>query len=694
MRAMKYPENDILLRRAGKIAVRTGTGQQSDAVVASLVLEASQFGYALKPEVIEAFRSVDDKHLQRSHSDLLALLRASVGAHRQFKPLYPGFPAEVLGMSDARLCLNAVTHYFTAGTWSPPSITVSRTALDSFEAWRRIGLAEPGDLRTIAGRLVSSKSSLSLTDVSDLTWLLKHFRDHLPGLIPEKIAHRENAAIVASVLWFVNESYARVFIANNLKSATDLLRFCVALNDGDVSLAKPTKFVLLPRSIRKLAMNKLEAAPDLIEDLRRRPERWKRLGERLHPGAYSATHPKTAAAFASIRQNLAVDTFACRAERSMRQPDVMLQVCLERPGEFARRFDALVRRHPNQAAVTAAFGGIAHQVSTSVLVQLHAHLDPSVPQVRLRVFLPKGQTAKLWARPNDRKILPLEVRTSMITHIETALVERFARLSQLGKTYVHESLRKFMVPVAMRATSRSLRTVARGSRLAAPPERYVRMFLWWTNGRGRTDIDLSAALFDKNYKYVSTVAYYNLKDWGAVHSGDIVDAPKGAAEFIDFDTKLLLQRDVRYVIMNVNSYSAQSFGELPECFAGWMARRDANSGEIFEPRTVIDRADLTSETTIAIPVIFDLMKREMIWADLSLKAHPYYNNNVASNLFGVTMLIEAMATLRRPNLYTLFSLHARARGTQVFSADEADTVFAPDSGITPFDVDVIRSEFL
>jgi hypothetical protein len=686
--------NDLLLRRVGKIVVRSGTGRQSDAVVASLVLEASQVGYALKPEVIEAFHSLDDEHLSQAHRDLMALLRVSVGAHRQFKPLYPGFPAEVLAMADAQLYLNAVRHYFSAGTWTPPSIPVSRTALDYFAAARRIGLAGADDLRSIATRLLASKSSLSPTDVADLTWLLKHCRDHLSEVIPEKILHRENAAIVASVLWVVNETYARRFIAVNIKNSTDVLRLCVALNDGDVSLAASTKFDLLPRAIRKIAMNTLEAAPNLVEDLRRRPERWKRLGERLHPGAYKATHPKTAAAFAVIRQDLVANTFASCAEQAMTDPDTLLQVCMERPGKFARRFDALVRRHRNPAAVTTAFGTVVHQVSTSVLLQLHAHLDPSVPQVRLRVFLPKGQTAKLWARPNDREVLPLEVRTSMVDHIEAALMARFAKLSPLGKTYVHGSLRKYMVPLAMRASSKSLRTVARGSRLAAPSERYVRMFLWWTNGRGRTDIDLSAALFGDDFQHISTVAYYNLKDWGAVHSGDIVDAPKGAAEFIDFDTELLVKRNVRYVIMNVNSYSSQSFGELPECFAGWMARADADSGEIFEPRTVIDRSDLTAESTIAIPVIFDLVKREMIWADLSLKAHPRFENNVISNLFGVSMLIEAMATLRRPNLYTLFSLHARARGTQVHNNDDADTMFAPDSGTTPFDVDVIRSEYL
>jgi hypothetical protein len=691
---MKNPENDILLRRAGKMFVRAGKAIQSDAVVASLVLEASQLGYALKPEVIEAFRSIDDEHLARTHRDLIGLLRASVGAHRTFEPLYPNFPSGVLAMSKATLYLNAISHYFSGGEWRPLAIPLRREALDYFSVARRVGLAGPDDLRAVATRLVSSKSSLSRTDAADLEWLLKHFRDHLPGLVPDRISHRENAALVASILWTSNERYARKFISANIKNASDALRLCVAMNDGDVSLAQGTKFLVLPRSIRKIVMNTLEAAPNLVEDLRRRPERWKRLGERLHPGAYHATHPKTAAAFAAIRQDLVVDTFAVRAERAMGDPDALLQVCLERPGEFARRFDALVRRHRNPAAVTTAFGTIVHHVSTAVLLQLHAHLDPSVPEVRLRVFLPKGQTAKLWVRPNDREILPLHVRAAMIGHIEAALVDRFAKLASLGNTYVHESLRKYKTPLAIRSSSRSLRTVARGSRIAAPSEQYVRMFLWWTNGRSRTDIDLSAALFDDNFQHISTVAYYNLQDWGAVHSGDIVDAPKGAAEFIDFDIELLVKRQIRYVTMNVNSYSAQPFGDLPECFAGWMARADANSGEIFEPRTVVDRVDLTAETTIAIPVIFDLLEREMIWADLALRSHPQYNNNVVSNLRGISMAIEAMATLRRPNLYTLFSLHAQARGTQVYGLDDADTVFAPDSGITPFEVDVIRSEFL
>jgi hypothetical protein len=38
---------------------------------------------------------------------LVATLREMVGAHRQFKPMYPNFPEQVMEMSDARLYLTS-----------------------------------------------------------------------------------------------------------------------------------------------------------------------------------------------------------------------------------------------------------------------------------------------------------------------------------------------------------------------------------------------------------------------------------------------------------------------------------------------------------------------------------------------------------------------------------------------------------
>ncbi len=66
-----------------------------------------------------------------------------------------------------------------------------------------------------------------------------------------------------------------------------------------------------------------------------------------------------------------------------------------------------------------------------------------------------------------------------------------------------------------------------------PETEILRFFLWWRNGNGRTDIDLSAAMFGEGFVYLDVLSYYNLKGYGGVHSGDIVDAPHGASEFVD-----------------------------------------------------------------------------------------------------------------------------------------------------------------
>ena len=62
--------------------------------------------------------------------------------------------------------------------------------------------------------------------------------------------------------------------------------------------------------------------------------------------------------------------------------------------------------------------------------------------------------------------------------------------------------------------------------------------------------------------------------------------PKGAAEFIDIDIARCLERKVRYVVMSLNSFTQQPYCDLPECFAGWMARERAPSTST--PRLLVE----------------------------------------------------------------------------------------------------------
>ena len=205
---------------------------------------------------------------------------------------------------------------------------------------------------------------------------------------------------------------------------------------------------------------------------------------------------------------------------------------------------------------------------------------------------------------------------------------------------------------------------------------------------------MSALALDTDSGFKTTIAYYNLKDIGGYHSGDITSAPDGASEFIDIEISKFLKSGIRYVLMSVNSYTNQPYCDLPICFAGFMIRQFPNSGEIYEPLTVENKFDLTANTRIAIPIIIDLYERKVIWTDLSLMGDPSTNNNVHNNLSSVTIINKSMTTLTKPNLFDLFKLHIAARGERTFDIKEANTIFAIDNGIKPSDIDILVSEYL
>lgn len=662
--------------------------------LAAIQAQAAELGYVMSDAVVQRLAGWPLPAVTQTGRLLLKALRQMTGAHRPHRPLYPDFPKQVQGLDDATRYLDAVQHYITLRRL--PGAASERPPLLHGRAPRIIELGDTADCDAIFTQLAGSATSLSEVDRADLAWYVKQYRADIFRLIPERIPFKENLAhLAANLVQHVPGAATDAFLQQRLDTATDILRLVVALADGDASLAMPTRFTSMPRARRKQILAWIERHPHAAEDMQRWPERWKRLGEFLHPGEFAERFPRTAAAFALLRSGKPAPTFnrsieallaAGRAEDAARQLE-------NRPGEFARRLDHLLRVAADPAAVLAGFARVADQVATPVLLQLTTHAQHRDAPPALRSYYPKGDVAKVFAAEENRAPLPAGAADAMADICRRALLARFAALPPLGDCYVDPALRDHPAPLAQRSASRSLRTLARGSSLPMPDAAFVRLFLWWKNGSGRADVDLSAAMFDTSFNFVDALTYYRLQHYGGYHSGDIVDAPQGAAEFIDLDRNRLLERGVRFVVMVLNSYTLQPYCDLPECFAGWMAREDVNSGEPFEPRTVMDRVDLASNTQICLPLALDLQDGRMRWMDVALRAQPRLNN-VANNRSGVALMLRALLTRPQPDLHTLFTLHAQARGRLVDDGSQAETVFAIDRGITPFDTDQIRAQFL
>lgn len=689
--------NEIYIRRQLKLHAVLGIGVQSTATIAAMLKNIEPLGYTLSPDVLRIVATLSTEDLKRFHDELVDGLKRMVGAHVAYNPMYPNFPKQVMDASAAELYFNAMLHYF--GDWIgarilPKYDVEARAPLHDRKDLKVIGLGSLEDFERIATMLLSAKTSISESDREDLTWFAKHYGDELARFIPDVVPLKENVAVLGS-LCIRHTSLGDTILASHIRTATDVLRLAVVLSDGDVSLAENTKFSSFKKPERRVLLALLERMGGGTEDMLRHAETWKRLGECLHPGDYAKRYPKALAAFQVVRDALPFQTFNRSVEQALRAHDVdgALTHLRSRPGELARRIDHASRMRSN-SAVADAFEAVSDKVSSPVLLQVLAHFRERNSPKELRTFFPKGDVGKVRAIRNELPPLPEQLCQRLVRICETSLRVRYQDLPPLGRVFVDERLRGYTVPAGLRSASKALHTVARGSRIELPEGGTLRFFIWWKDGAERTDIDLSAIGLGEQHEFITDIAYYNLRDIGGHHSGDITSAPQGAAEFIDVEIDAFRRRRIRYLVMCVNAFTHQAFCDLPECFAGFMMRQAPNSGEIFEARSVENKFDLTGRTRFALPMIIDLAERNVVWTDLALKHQPSAYNNVYNNMSSITLVAKAMTSLVKPDLYTLFRLHAEARGQLVSQIDHADTIFGIDQGIKPTDTGRIVGEFL
>ena len=694
----------LFLQKSLKVVVPIGNNEPSFQRVSTVARNLQSLGFGLSSDLLARLSSLPEEFVVEWYEEVVPTLKKMVGAHRAFMPMYPNFPKQVMNASEAELFFNAMTNYYgfmLSDMLNDPTLVVLpnyekelRPFLNELHELRWIELGTEEEFDRVFTRLLASNGSLSATDKEIVQWFAVN-RD-VGNLLPQVIPQKETLAFLVAKL---SDPACLVPL---LKTATDALRVAVAMSDGDVSLAEPTKFRNLTKKERRFLLECLEnCGSSMTEDMLRWKGRWIRLGERLHPGDFKNRFPRSLAAFDVLRNGYPYATFNSLIEAAFiaKKSDQALDILIQRPGDFARRLDHALRTLDKPDEVATVFLKIASKVSTPVLLQLWHHFSTR-NDAAIRAFFPKGNAAKLQVKEGRLPRLQTELVQHLVNGIRDVLVERFRRLPSLGKVHIGENLKEQIVPFSQRSASREIQTVARGSSFDLPIGQTIRFFCWWKNlekqdsGDGRVDIDLSASMFDSDWQYVADVSYYNLRQGRCYHSGDITSAPNGACECIDMDLPFVLESNARYIVMSIMCFTGQSFLALPECFGGWMMRQRPESGEIFDPRTVKDKVDITGSTRTCVPVIVDVQDRKVYWADLALKGRGQINN-AARNSVGMSQIGKVMVALNKPSLFDLFLMHAEGRGTLVDDEAQADTIFDVFSGtVTAFDTDKILSEFL
>lgn len=641
-------------------------GSSTEAENIALVHEMLRLGY-IPSEDFNKLLTVNKINVEKLFSDLIPRLQALVGGHVAHNPMYPNFPEQVAEASDIELFVNAMLHYYSFGAWTPQYEAEFRAVgVEVNKKLKTIDVIAESELWDKLTTLIASPDSLTSIDKEFVQFGLDSDKIPFTKEVADSVVFAETRCILLTELVKRKDKDAFITLMNNV---TDILRVCTYMSNGDISLARNTKFINFKRAYRRFFTEILDTEWD-AETIVRHKNKWVKLLHTLHIGDYSKTLWQKAKA---LRENEHIATFNGDVESMIKRGDTKSAVAKlkTRPSDFARRLDHLLRITDEPEYVIAEFNSVLNSVPTKIITQLIGHFNNRTTE-RKTVVLPKGNLAKA-VLIDQKGELDDTVRKTILRSLYTDLMRRFADKEQItGKVWIDDALRQCPVPSGMRSVTPGLVTVPRGTRYDFGDDTTLRFFVYWQG----QDIDLSATYHDEDFKTVGHISYTRLKDTtlNAYHSGDITSAPHGASEFIDIDIEHGLKK-ARYVAMNVFVFSGPTFSEHEECFVGWMSRSKPNSNEIYEPSTVKHCINLVNPTDYVCPVIFDLKERKAIFVDMTKRIQTsFWGNNVESNQAGIEDILYAAVNPKKMSLYDLFESHALAR-SQGITANKDEAAF-------------------
>ncbi|UQX00555.1 MXAN_6230/SCO0854 family RING domain-containing protein [Streptomyces sp. RerS4] len=594
----------------------------------------------------------------------------------------------------------------------------------------RLGTDLPADCARVVASLLARRTPLSAEDRDDLDLLLPAAPADL-GWLPAEIPVRETKAQVLGTLlgdWRTADA-ARPLLAGRLTTATDVLRLLAVLSGGDAGLLPPLpRFANPGRPLRRELLSILDALNPqyLVEDLLRHPVAWKRAAELLHPFERHARHPRAALAFAVLRgttvsaatplgaallesaaahpdavrldgDRIRPATWAGRLEQALAEGDAQAAAALagQRPGELVRRLDHLLRLHPGEELLPELEKALARglpSVGAGPLLSALGALRIRAQDRRggRRVFFPRGLVARAQVASEKRPPLPAPLIAAVVARLEAEVLRRFdaAGDEPYELSVLDSGLADLTVPFGERSAARALVAVPRGSTQTLPEGEVLRLFLHWTQpARTITDLDLSVAFLDAEWKFTGVCDYTTLRHGppgAATHSGDLTSAPApgGATEYVDLDLAALARNGDAFAVPLVFSYNNVPFDELTDAFAGFMAlSADGPRDSSYDPRTVRQRFDLAGESRVCMPMVVDLSSRRALWADVHLPASGGFQS-VASHgeplASAARDVWEHFGSGTRTSLWDLAVWRAAARSREVVVVRRAVDAALPD----------------
>ena len=624
---------------------------------ATVMAELANFGYIMSKKTSE-YIDMD------WYNNITSYIRRNIGDDYNHRALYPNFPNQVMDMPYIDLFFNAITHYISDGQWEPClDVSENKQIKKEKGSLKTLSLITEEEFLNIFKNIISLNQSIPDIDKQSIEWFIKNYKT-LP--MPTVIPFKETLCILG---------------ANGLdvpiNNTNDVLRIAIYMSCGKTEIIKYVRFKSFKNKERKYLVSLLEKSPLNLDDAKKHVRLWKKFGKHIHVSQYKS-FKKTMEFFNIIRNDFSNHiSFNFKVESAIKNKEFSLASNLlkKRPGEFARRIDALIRKSKN-TDILNDFVEVSDKVSTKVLYELYNHFNNRCDKSISRFVTIKGSRVEIPPlEPLDSNVIDATLEL-----IKTALANNFKQRPYMGKVYIDKKLKKIPLPSDMRSLNASIHTLVRGTRVKLPKDtNVVRGYLHWFDEHGYIDLDLSATLFDKNFNKLTHISYTNLRDlnYNAVHSGDIRHRRGSCAEYVDISLDSF-KKGVRYALFSAYHFDKQPLHTAKGVF-GIQSREYPESNLNFEPSTIETAINIANENYCVYPCIFDLKSKEMIWLDVD--GGGSINIESSSNSFKMIKNTISPDTL---SIYDILYLNASNRG-EVVTKEEADLKFKYDDFLNSYD---------
>ena len=652
--------------------------QDNLAMAMSVNEQLMIYGYMLDQDAFNQLKSASTADIIDFNTEVVEWLREMTGGSG-FKSLYGNFPTDVMSMSRYELFLNQILHYWTACEFLP----AGKPQEKAFEQvnYKMLTSGNLQKFMKIFTDLCSAGQSLTATDTETLKWFVT--KSGLELIFPDTIPFKENLAVIASLC----PSF-------KAKTTTDVLRIASVWSGLDAALLpvpkKPKKvnrynqdwqeerdkfkFNLTETQKRKILWLLENSNLDLREMQQgSRYNRWIRLAE--HIGMIDkVAFPLTKASFDRLRNQVRagkpngvpkIRTWNSQVENDFKKSFLSgLSTLSERPGEYLRRLDYLVRNNQhnptNLEDVLRFMTRIAEKVSNKVLFEVYTHFEDRVKPVTGRAVFIKGARAK--TKLPDLPAIDVDVVETIKATILASIKNKFKALPAMGKCWIDPALKKIPLPTNMRSLSESLVPIIRGQRIPfGTGKKVVRPFVHWLDEYGNQDLDLHGFLLGT----VGVVTFGfngNHKTDIGCYSGDVRHRKGRCAEYVDINIDLAASQGFKYFIPVVHNFQNCPFTDLKECYVGVQEREFPDRNDAWLPNTTTVGMKLTSSATMCLVGAYDLETREYIHLDLDWTTMSGYVNGQGSELMKT---IELYTCDPKISVYDLLEWHVSARGMQV-----------------------------